>query len=182
MGKHVRRGFVKREKPKYDFGTPELIKRRMAALGPRRVGPNGKPWPEPNPADAESAMGILLWQGRLADTYERSKRMHDAGVTFAGWWLLVYPQTHSHSTLSQFLPRKGLPGETEMAEACLRAASAFLKKEPRVLHAVINVAVYQSMENRHVDKLRTGLCRLIEWMRTPEAERIREQFTEESAA
>lgn len=170
--KYVRRGFKAEDRPKYDLGTPELRLKRLAALGAQRQG-----WPAPDPKDAESSLGVLLWQGRLAPTYERAKRMHDAGVSFAGWWTLVHPKSHAQGTLGQFQPKGRYEAvETELAEACLAAASAYLKKEPRVLHAVIDVCVYQSLKNRRTDKLRTGLCRLLEWLRSPEAEAIRARF------
>lgn len=179
MAKHVRRGFPKRERPHFDLGTPELIARRAAALGPQREG-----WPMPDQSAAESALGILMWQGQLDAKYERAKRLHDAGVTFAGWWVLVHPKTHAQGTLGQFQP-KGSTEEidTGEAEACLRAASEHLKKlGPRVLHYVIDTAVYQSMENRGRDKLRSGLGALIQWLRGPEAETIRQVWEQRRAA
>lgn len=179
MAKHVRRGFPKREKPKFDLGTPELIAKRLRALGSRREG-----WPEPNAADAESALGVLMWQGQLHDRYNQAKRLHDAGVTFAGWWTLVHPKSHAQGTLGQFMP-KGATEEVDTgeAEALLRAASEELKKVgQRVLHAVINVAVYQNMENRGRDKLKAGLNKLADWLKGPHADAIRKEWEQRRAA
>jgi hypothetical protein len=176
--KYYRRGFQKREKPFYDLGTPELRLKRIASLGPQRVK-----WPPPDQNAAESALGVFLWQGYLHSEYEQAKRMHDAGVTFASWWTLVHPKSHAQGTLGQFQPKGATEDvDTEEAEACLRAASAFLKKDNRVLHKVIDVCVYHNFEHRHLDKLRTGLCRLIEWFRSPEAEAIRERHEKDVAA
>lgn len=176
--KYVKRGSKAAPKDPIDLGTPELRKRRMEALGPQRQG-----WPAPDLAGAESALGTFLWQGFLHPTYERAKRMHDAGVLFASWWTIVHPKTHSQGTLGQFLP-KGASVEIDPAEAeaNLRAASAHLAKEPRILHAVINVAVYGNLEHRRLDKLRAGLCRLIEWQHSSEAEMIRRQYDTRAAA
>lgn len=178
MPKHVRRGFAKREKPKFDLGTPELIARRLAALGPQREG-----WPQPDLTASESALGVLMWQGHLDIKYDRAKRLHDAGVTFAGWWTLVHPKSHAQGTLGQFQPKASSdPIDTAEAEAYLRGASDFLKKESRILHSVINAAVYQNVDHRRLDKLRRGLSRLIDYQRTPEAQAIRKMFDREQAA
>ena len=172
-------GRRKEVRPKYDLGTPELIRKRLMALGPRREG-----WPDPDAAAAESALGVLLWQGQLHDRYDQAKRLHDAGVSFAGWWTLVHPKSHAQGTLGQFQP-KGSTEEVDTgeAEAMLRSASEALKAiGPRVLHAVINVAVYQAMENRARDKLRAGLNRLADWLRGPHAEAIRREYEQRRAA
>lgn len=178
MAKHVRRGFQKREKTPNDTGTPELIKRRIAALGLQR-----KDWPMPDLTDAVSALGVLMWQGHLHNNYEQAKRMHDAGVAFAGWWTLVHPKTHAQGTLGQFQPKASSHAiETAEAEEMLAAASVILRKEPRILHAVINVAVYQNADHRKLDKLRDGLYRLMQWRRSSEAGAIRAKYEKEAAA
>lgn len=160
MAKHVRRGFPKREKAAADLGTPETRLKRLMALGSQR--PN---WPAPNPADASTALGILLWQGFLHGEYEQAKRMHDAGVTFASWWVAVHPKTFVQGTLGQFQPGGNVAVDSDEAETNLKAASSFIGKDRQVLDAVINTAVYQRCDLRRMEKLRTGLCRLIEWQR-----------------
>jgi hypothetical protein len=161
MAKHVRRGFQKREKPKYDLGTPELQMKRLAALGPQRQG-----WPKPDLAYAESPLGALLWQGFLHPEYESSKRMYDAGIAFAGWWTVVHPKSHAQGTLGQFQP-KGSTEEidTQEAEQNLSAASTMLKRERQVYDAVVNTCVYSRLnyDPSAIAKLRTGLAWLIKW-------------------
>ena len=159
--KHTRRGYEKKDRPKFDMGTPELVKKRLMALGPRRLG-----WPEPNPSDAESALGVLFWQGALGLDYDRAKRLHDAGVAFAGWWTLVHPKSHTQGTLGQFAPKTS-SGEvdTAEAEANLRSASVCLKRERHVYDAVVNTCVYQQLNYGTVAKLKTGLGWLFEWQR-----------------
>lgn len=152
-------GRRKTEKSQFDLGTDELRKRRLEALGPQREG-----WPEADMTAAESALGCLLWQASLHERYDQAKRMHDAGVMFASWWILVYPKCHAQGTLGQFQP-KGPSSDidTTEAEANLRSASLYLGKERAVLDAVINTCVYQRINYKRLDKLRTGLCRLMEW-------------------
>lgn len=156
-------GRPKENRPKYDLGTPELQMKRLAALGPQRQG-----WPAPDLAYAESPLGAMLWQGFLHPEYETSKRMYDAGIAFAGWWTLVHPKSHAQGTLGQFQP-KGSTEEIDTAEAesNLAAASAHLKKERAVYDAVVNTCVYNRLnyDPRAIEKLRTGLCRLVVWGR-----------------
>lgn len=157
--KYVRRGFPKEDRPKYDLGTNELRAKRLAALGPQRVG-----WPLPDLAYAESPLGCLLWQGYLHPEYEQSKRMYEAGVMFAGWWTIVHPKSHAQGTLGQFQPKEsGELIDTTEAELNLKEASEFLKKERAVYDAVVNTCVYHRLNYDRLSKLRTGLCRLMEW-------------------
>lgn len=151
-----------KDRPRYDTGTPELLRKRLEALGPQRSG-----WPVPDTAFAESPIGCLLFQGLLHPEYDRAKRMYDAGVTFAGWWTLVHPKTHAQGTLGQFAPKEGSGAEidTTEAEANLSAASALLKRERQVFDAVVNTCVYQRYDGRALGKLRTGLGWLMEWQR-----------------
>lgn len=149
------------DRPKFDLGTPELRKKRMQALGPQREG-----WPETDLAYAESPLGCLLWQGALSASYDHAKRMYDAGIAFVGWWTLVHPKSHAQGTLGQFLPKSsGDEIDTAEAERNLKAASELLKKERQVYDAVVNTCVYQRLNYDTVEKLRTGLCRLMEWQR-----------------
>ena len=153
-----RRGRPRSNRPHVDLGTPELQLKRLTALG--RPRPN---WPIPEMNAAESALGILLWQGFLHGEYHIAKRMHDAGVMFCGWWLLVYPKTFTQGTLGRFQPGGTSLIDDETAEANLKSASAYLGKDRPQLDAVINTAVYQRVNLRQMEKLRSGLCRLMEW-------------------
>jgi len=153
-----KRGRPKIKRPDIDLGTPELRLKRLRALGAPR--PN---WPTPDANAAESALGTLLWQGFLHSEYEQAKRMHDAGVMFCGWWVLVYPKTFTQGTLGRFQPGGSTTVDVETAEANLKSASAFIGKERAVLDAVINTCVYQRFNPHGIEKLRTGLCRLMEW-------------------
>jgi len=141
------------------MGTPELRIKRLAALGPQRQG-----WPAPDLSYSESALGCLLWQGYLHPDYSHAKAMHDVGVQFAGWMILVHPKLHAQGTLGQFQPKEGSEEiDTTEAEANLRDASEYLKKERAVYDAVVNTCVYNRINHDKVSKLRTGLCRLMEW-------------------
>lgn len=157
--KHVRRGPQKQDRPKYDLGTPESQRRRLEALGPQRAG-----WPMPDLSYAESPLGCLLWQGYLHSEYSRAKEMYDAGMMFVGWWTLVHPKCHAQGTLGQFQPKEAANEiDTAEAERSLRDSSEYLKKERQVYDAVVNTCVYQRLNFDTVNKLRTGLCRLIQW-------------------
>jgi hypothetical protein len=135
--------------------------KRLAAL---YVSGTPRPhWPTPDPTAAESALGVLLWQGFLDGDYLKAKRMHDAGVMFAGWWVLVHPKTFTQGTLGRFQPGQSGDADVEAAETNLKAVSATLAFDRAVLDAVINTAVYQRINLRQMDKLRTGLQRLVEW-------------------
>lgn len=153
-----KRGRPRIHRPQVDLGTPELRAKRLALTGPPRAG-----WPKPDVNAGESVLGTLLWQGFLHGDYSHAKRMYDAGVMFAGWWVLVYPTTFTLSALGRLQPCSTVPVDREAAEADLKSACAFLGKERVVLDAVVNVCVYQRMNLRQLEKLRTGLCRLIEW-------------------
>jgi len=155
-----KRGRPKTQRPKVDVGTPELQLKRQTALGPAR--PN---WPTPDVAAAESALGVLMWQGFLHSEYPQAKRMHDAGVTFCGWWVLVHPKTFTQGTLGRFQPGGSTIVDTETAEANLKAACTFLARDRAALDAVINTCVYQRINIKQIDRLRTGLCNLLAWLK-----------------
>ncbi len=154
-----RRGRPRVPRSEVDLGTPELQTKRRAVLDM----PLRPEWPKPSMDDVESALGLLLWQGFLHSEYVQAKRMHDAGVMYAGWWVLVYPKTFAKGTLGRFLPGGSSTVDTEAAEANLKAASTFLAKDRATLDAVINTAVYQRINLGQMEKLRAGLCRLMEW-------------------
>ena len=157
-----KRGRPKKNRPQVDLGTPELQLKRMAALG---LGPPRLNWPVPDPTAAENTLGILLWQGFLHSEYLQAKRMHDAGVMFAGWWVLVHPKTFTQGTLGRFQPGGSSGADTEEAEMNLKSASTFIGKDRAVLDNVINTCVYQRVNLRQMEKLRTGLCMLVKWKR-----------------
>lgn len=155
----ARRGRPRTDRPRLDHGTPELRAKRLFAIGPERPG-----WPKPNPEDGESALGVLLWRGSLAPTYEMSKRMYDAGVAFAGKWILVYPKSFPGNTLRGLQPGSTSAADVDEARRVLTEMSKELNKYGRgVFDAVVNCCVYNSIQPRKFEKLRTGLCRLIEW-------------------
>ncbi len=154
------RGRPRSNRPDVDLCTPELRAKRQAALGAPR--PN---WPAPDPNASESTLDILLWQGFLHGEYEQDKGMHDAGVSFCGWWVLVHPKTFTQGTLGRFAAGGSTVVDAEAAEANLKSTSAYLGNDRAVLYAVINTAVYQRVNLRQMEKLRTGLCRLIAWQK-----------------
>lgn len=160
----AKRGRPRTQRNEHDYGTPEAIARRQALIGSRRQG-----WPEPDLAAAESALGVLLWQGYLHPHYETARRLHDAGVQFAGWWILKYPKTLT-GTLGRLQPgNSGGAIDTTEAERLLAAAAAHLGRERQVLDAVINTAVYQRINLRHIAKLRVGLSQLVTLQRARNA-------------
>lgn len=156
----ARKGRPRISRPAIDRGTPELQAKRQFAIGPKRPG-----WPEPNVSDAEHALGVLLWRGTLAPTFELSKRMYDAGIQFASWWKLVYPKCTPTGTLGALQPGSSSDPDVEEARRLLTEASQFLKKERAILDAVINTVVYDRIQPKKYASLRTGLCRLIEWQK-----------------
>ena len=152
----TKRGRPRTHRSETDHGTPELRAKRLTALGPRREN-----WPEPDITDASSVLGVLLWRGLLHADYAQAKRMHDAGVRFAGWWMLVYPNT-LQGTLGRFVAGNSSEVDTESAERNLRASEAVLARNRQVMDVVINAVVYQRIEDRGLDKLRLGLEWLVE--------------------
>ena len=163
MKRHAQRGRPRINRPQVDLGTPELRAKREARLA--RPRPN---WPAPDPNATENALGLLLWQGFLHSDYNIAKRMHDAGVSFCGWWLLVHPTTFIKGSLAHISPGTLSEIDTAAAEASLKSAGAFLAKDRAVLDAVINTCVYQRINLRQLEKLRAGLCRLVEWRKSRE--------------
>jgi len=166
-----KRGRPRTKNPGVDLGTPELQAKRRATLGAASAATRAG-WPSPDLAAAENLLGVLLWQGFLHARYDQAKRMHDAGVMFAGWWVLVHPKTFAQGTLGRFLPGGSSVVDLEDAEANLRDASAYIGKDRQVLDAVINACVYQRADFRRMEKLRTGLCMLMEWKRRKYRERL----------
>ena len=151
----------KREKrPAIDLGTPELRAKRIAAAGIRPAG-----WPTPDLAYTTTPLGQLLIHGALARSWEASKRLYDAGMAFAGWWVLVHPKSFPTGTLGALQPGIGTDVDTEEAQRLLRAAEQLLGRKRQTLDAVINTCVYQRYNPLTVRHLLRGLEALVEWNR-----------------
>lgn len=162
MARLGNRGRPRLNRPAIDLGTPELRARRMMAIGPKRVG-----WPEPDPTDGERLLGLLLWRGYLAPDYEQSKRMYDAGIQFAGWWRVVHPKTTPTGTLGALQPGRGEEPDVQEARDNLTAASAYLLAKSRKCYDVlVNAVIYDGMNAKNIEHLRTALCRLMEWRKS----------------
>lgn len=159
--RNSRRGRPRLERSRVDLGTPELRAKRLVRLGTPPAH-----WPAPDPNAAESALGVLLWQGFLHSNYDIAKRMHDVGVMFCGWWVLVHPTTFVKGSLAHIAPGMTTEIDTAAAEARLKSAGLFLAKDRAALDAVINTCVYQRINLRQIEKLRSGLCRLVEWQKS----------------
>lgn len=89
--------------------------------------------------------------------------MHDAGVEFAGWWMLVHPKCNAQGTLGRLQP--GSSGEEidpERAEENLRGAKLVLGTH---WSAVVDVCVYRKVSLTTIQDLRRGLAALIRWQR-----------------
>jgi hypothetical protein len=144
----------KQPKDHIDHGTPELRAKRMLLVG------GG------DPAFAEHPMGILHQRGYLSNDHEQSYRMYSAGMEFGILWGRVFKPPFAQSMLAQFQPGDtGVSYEDDdhaKAEARFRSASAFLK-ERAVYDALVNAVVYRRVNPRTLDKLRTALCRLIQF-------------------
>lgn len=150
------RGCKPKDRPVFDMGTPELRAKRLTALGPQR-----KDWPSPGRTDGSDLLSALMWQGYLHPEYDQAKRMHDAGVTFAGWWVLVNPKCHPTGTLGSLMPGGGAEVDAAEAEVYLKNATTMLKRERAVYDAVVNFVVYGRFNPSCVDKLRSGLCQIM---------------------
>lgn len=150
----AKRGRPKKLNPGIDYGTPELIAKRAHLAG------GG------DPAYAENPLGILYVQGYLSNDHEQSRRMYAAGMEFGLLWGRVFKPPFAQSLMSQFVPsgEGGIWDESTEAEseARLRKVVTFLK-ERQIYDALINVVIYRRLNPRTLDKLRTALCRLIQF-------------------
>jgi hypothetical protein len=159
----MRRGRPRLNRPAIDLGTPELIRKRAEALGPQRPG-----WPTPDPNDASNTLGRLLWWGALHPQYDEARKMYEAGARFAWLWLVTYPKTNTIGTLARFVsqnPTEIDGADKDAAEIELRRTTSFIGKERQILDAVINTVIYGRICLRSIKKLRTGLCRLVEFQK-----------------
>jgi hypothetical protein len=150
----AQRGRPRQNNPDIDTGTPELAAKRAALT-------KGA-----DPAFAEHPLGILYVRGYLSDDHEQSRRMYAAGMAFGLLWGRVFKPPFAQSLLAEYVPA----GETALwdendvaaAEARLRRITAFMK-ERQVYDALVNAVVYRRVNPRHLDKLRTALCRLLQY-------------------
>ena len=150
----AKRGRPKKIRPDIDCGTPELIAKRALLTGGA------------DPAYAEHPLGILYVRGYLSDDHEQSRRMYAAGMEFGYLWGRVFKPPFAQSLMSRFLPpgEGGLWDEATAAdsEARLKRIVTFLK-EHAVYDALVNAVIYRRTNPRTLDKLRTALCRLIDY-------------------
>lgn len=150
----AQRGRPKTNRPDVDFGTPELIaKRAFLTAGA-------------DPSYAEHPLGILYVRGYLSDDHEQSRRMYAAGMEFGILWGRVFKPPFAQSLMAQFIP-SGEGGvwdddTTAESEARLKRVVTFLK-ERAVYDALVNAVIYRRTNPRTLDKLRTALCRLIDY-------------------
>lgn len=151
------RGRPKKNRPDIDYGTPELVAKRAHLAGGA------------DPAYAEHPLGILFVRGYLADTHEQSRRMYAAGMEFGLLWGRVFKPPFAQSLMAQFVPggEGGIWDESTVAEseARLKRIVTFLK-ERAVYDALVNAVVYRRTNPRTLDKLRTALCRLVDYGKT----------------
>jgi hypothetical protein len=150
----AKRGRPKANRPHVDCGTPELIAKRAFLTGGA------------DPSYAEHPLGILYVRGYLSGDHEQSRRMYTAGMEFGLLWGRVFKPPFAQSLMSQFVPGGdgGLWDESAVAEseARLRRIVVFLK-ERQVYDALVNAVIYRRTNPRTLDKLRTALCRLIDY-------------------
>ena len=150
----AKRGRPKSNRPDVDSGTPELVAKRAFLTGGA------------DPSYAEHPLGILYVRGYLSDDHEQSRRMYVAGMEFGMLWGRVFKPPFAQSLMAQFVPggEGGLWDEATLAasEARLRRIVAFLK-ERQVYDALVNAVIYRRTNPRTLDKLRTALCRLIDY-------------------
>jgi len=148
------RGRPKISKPAFDCGTPELVAKRAHLAGGA------------DPAYAEHPLGILYVRGYLSDDHEQSRRMYAAGMEFGLLWGRIFKPPFAQSLMSQFVPGGdgGIWDESALADAesRLRRIITFLK-ERQIYDALVNVVIYRRANPRTLDKLRTALCRLIQF-------------------
>jgi hypothetical protein len=152
-----KRGRPKSARPDIDLGTPELIAQRARLAGGA------------DPAYAEHPLGILYVRGYLSDDHEQSRRMYAAGMEFGLLWGRVFKPPFAQSLMAQFVPsgEGGVWDEAALAdaEARLRRIVGVLK-ERQVYDALVNAVIYRRTNPRTLDKLRTALCRLIDYAKS----------------
>ncbi|MCC6912718.1 MAG: hypothetical protein IT566_03355 [Rhodospirillaceae bacterium] len=150
----AKRGRPKFNRPDIDRVTPELVAKRAFLTGGA------------NPAYAEHPLGILYVRGYLSDDHEQSRRMYVAGMEFGFLWGRVFKPPFAQSLMAQFVPSGEGAGWDEAttadAEARLKRVASFLK-ERAVYDALVNAVIYRRTNPRTLDKLRTALCRLIDY-------------------
>ena len=150
----AKRGRPKASRPDVDYGTPELVAKRAILAGGA------------DPAYTEHPLGLLFVRGYLSDDHEQSRRMYAAGMEFGVLWGRVFKPPFAQSLMAQFVPGGdgGVWDDSTLAdsEARLRRIAAFLK-ERQVYDALVNTVIYRRVNPRVLDKLRTALCRLVEY-------------------
>lgn len=153
----AKRGRPRKNRPDIDYGTPELRAKRLALVG------------KADTAFAEHPLGILFARGYLSADHEQSRRMYVAGMEFGVLWGRVFKPPFAESLLAYYT--RGGDGaawdEDTIAEAeiRLRRVATFLK-ERQVYDALVNTVIYRRLNARTLDKLRTALCRLIQFNKT----------------
>lgn len=149
-----KRGRPKSNRPAIDTGTPELVAKRAFLVGGA------------DPAYAEHPLGILFVRGYLSDNHEQSRRMYVAGMEFGFLWGRVFKPPFAQSLMAQIVPGSGggIWDDAALADAQarLKRIVVFLK-ERQVYDALVNAVIYRRTNPKTLDKLRTALCRLIDY-------------------
>lgn len=138
-----------------DLGTPEVVAKRVMALGKLPQG-----WPDLPTSLAEHPLGVLMWRGELGVDYESAKRLYDAGMKFGALWGRVFPRPHALSVMASMVPSDG-GGEwsdtkLEQAEIWLRAVQAKLSSR-QTYDAVLNCVVFRRVDFKRLGRVKVGL-------------------------
>jgi hypothetical protein len=127
MAKSAKRGRPKSDRPKYDYGTPELIAKRLS-MAPRDATQSTAP------------LDVLKARGLLSD------EAHTAACYFAALRKLVFGKAHPQALDLTAVSTGGVPEELDVAtaERKYRAACAAVRGHgPQALDALENLAVHE---------------------------------------
>lgn len=162
-----RRGRPPTNRPRFDVGTPELIAKRMAALGPQRYDAKGKPIP-PDDTLSTTPLDVLKARGIISD------EAHGAACYFAALRKMVFGKAHPGAI--DLTAISGMPNEFDRADAesKYREACTWMKQQSRAsLDAVENLVIHErwprwmtvngSKSGRDYQHFSLGIASLLGW-------------------
>ena len=134
-----------------DTGTPELMRKRADLV---RGG---------DPVMSTTPLGVYLERGFLHESYDQARKMYDAGMNYRYLYGTVFGRSSVKAITDMPSGPKHVDDELleDIEPEYWRAARVLMKERP-VFNATWRVCIHDQFVGAwELEKLRTGLCRLM---------------------